>query len=77
LLYALENNQIAGAVLDVLEQEPPAADHPLLKQSQCIITPHIAGLTEESQVRTSELVANEVIQELNGNASLCRVNLRR
>jgi D-3-phosphoglycerate dehydrogenase len=74
---ALENKQVAGAVLDVLEQEPPMADHPLVKLNNCIITPHIAGLTEEAQVRTSELVANEVIRELEGNVSLCRVIMKR
>jgi D-3-phosphoglycerate dehydrogenase len=76
LVYALENKVIAGAVLDVLEQEPPAADHPLMGLDNCIITPHIAGLTEESQVRTSELVANEVIHELEGRKSLCRVMIK-
>lgn len=76
LVYALENKVIAGAVLDVLEQEPPKADHPLVALKNCIITPHIAGLTEESQVRTSELVANEVIHELEGRKSLCRVTMK-
>lgn len=70
---ALEQGRIAGAVLDVLEQEPPRPDHPLLKQANCIITPHIAGLTEESQVRTAELVSAAVIGELEGRPSLCRV----
>ncbi|MDB5084580.1 MAG: 2-hydroxyacid dehydrogenase [Bacilli bacterium] len=73
LYTALNQKTIAGAVLDVLEQEPPSPKHPLLKLNNCIITPHIAGLTEESQVRTSELVAKEVIQELEGNVSMCRV----
>jgi D-3-phosphoglycerate dehydrogenase len=76
LIYALENKEIAGAVLDVLEQEPPAVDHPLMRLNNCIITPHIAGLTEESQVRTSVLVANEVINELEGRKSLCRVMMK-
>jgi D-3-phosphoglycerate dehydrogenase len=74
---ALQNGSIAGAVLDVLEQEPPAPEHPLLQRENCIITPHIAGLTEESQVRTAMMVTNEVINELEGRISLCRVNVRR
>ncbi|TBL73295.1 hydroxyacid dehydrogenase [Paenibacillus thalictri] len=74
---ALLGGTIGGAILDVLEQEPPAADHPLLQRDNCIITPHIAGLTEESQVRTAEMVSNEVIGELEGRSSLCRVNVRR
>ncbi len=72
LANALANRIIAGAVLDVLEQEPPDPEHPLLKERACILTPHIAGLTEESQIRTSEMVAREVIRELEGSASLCR-----
>lgn len=73
LAQALRSKWIGGAVLDVLEEEPPSAGHPLLALDNCIVTPHIAGLTEESQVRTSEIVANEVIRELQGQASLCRV----
>ena len=72
--FALQNGIIAGAVLDVLEQEPPPPDHPLLQRENCIITPHIAGLTEESQVRTAAMVANEVIGELEGRVSLYRVH---
>jgi D-3-phosphoglycerate dehydrogenase len=77
LYIALENKTISGAVLDVLEQEPPNKDHPLLHLDNCLITPHIAGLTEESQVRTSKMVADEVIGELEGKVSLCRVRTKR
>ncbi|HLU21237.1 MAG TPA: hydroxyacid dehydrogenase [Bacillaceae bacterium] len=73
LFHALKNNKIAGAILDVLEDEPPNENHPLLTLENCIITPHIAGLTEESQSRTSELVSKAVISELEGKVSLCRV----
>jgi len=74
---ALMRGTITGAVLDVLEQEPPPADHPLLLRENCLVTPHIAGLTEESQVRTAELVSTEVASELEGRLSLCRVNVKR
>jgi D-3-phosphoglycerate dehydrogenase len=74
---ALHKGIISGAVLDVLEQEPPDPSHPLLQMENCIITPHIAGLTEESQVRTAEMVSKEVINELEGRISLCRVNVRK
>ncbi len=73
---ALQSGMIAGAVLDVLEQEPPPLDHPLLLRDNCLITPHIAGLTEESQDRTAELVSAEVINVLEGRSSLCRVNVK-
>lgn len=70
---ALDRGRIAGAVLDVLEQEPPPADHPLFRHDNCIITPHIAGLTEASQHRTAWMVSTEVVRELEGQPSLCRV----
>jgi D-3-phosphoglycerate dehydrogenase len=73
LSRALDAGELEWAVLDVLEQEPPSHDHPLLVNSRVILTPHVAGLTEESQVRTSELVAREVIKVLNKEQPLCAV----
>ncbi|MFX3624977.1 MAG: hydroxyacid dehydrogenase [Ectobacillus sp.] len=70
---ALGANRIAGAFLDVLEEEPINPQNPLLQHDNVIITPHIAGLTEESQVRTSVLVAKEVRKLLKGEPSLCLV----
>ena len=72
LCEALKNKQIAGAALDVLSTEPPAGS-PLLELDNIIVSPHIAGLTEESQVRTSVLVAGEVRKILTGQASSCKV----
>ncbi|MEJ2096761.1 MAG: NAD(P)-dependent oxidoreductase [Deltaproteobacteria bacterium] len=51
LAEALESGHIAGAALDTLAPEPPAADHPLLNLSQAarerlLLTPHIAGTTQ-------------------------------
>ena len=73
LCRALDERLIGGAVLDVLEQEPVPADSPLLEQENVILTPHIAGLTEEAQVNTSVLVAREVLKVLRGEPSLCVV----
>ena len=49
LLSALENHQLGGAALDVLETEPIKADHPLLRCEQVIVTPHAAYYSETSQ----------------------------
>lgn len=72
LYEALKANTIAGAALDVLAKEPPTGNK-LLELDNIIITPHIAGLTEEAQVRTSELVARECAKVLNGQGSMCIV----
>jgi glyoxylate/hydroxypyruvate reductase len=45
LLQALESGHVAGAFLDVTEQEPPPPDHPFWGHPNVRITPHIAGLT--------------------------------
>lgn len=73
LFNALYSKNIAGAFLDVLEQEPIDPSHPLLQCDNVVITPHVAGLTEESQLRTSILVADEVIKILQGQSALCVV----
>lgn len=73
LVRALENGSIGGAVLDVLEDEPPPPDSPLRRQERLVLTPHIAGLTEEAQESTSVLVVEEVLKVLRGEPSLCVV----
>jgi D-3-phosphoglycerate dehydrogenase/(S)-sulfolactate dehydrogenase len=76
LYEALAAERLAGAWLDVLEEEPPAPDHPLRRLPNCRITPHIAGLTEESQERTAEIVSRAVLDELAGIRSPYRVTNR-
>ncbi|MGI6553464.1 MAG: hydroxyacid dehydrogenase [Bacillota bacterium] len=70
LYEALASRRIAGAALDVFEQEPPEGS-PLLTLDNVILTPHVAGLTGEAQVKTSVLVARETVKVLRGHPSLC------
>ncbi|MCM3568537.1 hydroxyacid dehydrogenase [Neobacillus mesonae] len=71
LAAALNQHTIAGAFLDVLEVEPISPSNKLLFCETAMITPHIAGLTEESQIRTSVLVAKEAGKIVKGEKSLC------
>ncbi|NQZ86731.1 MAG: D-2-hydroxyacid dehydrogenase [Colwellia sp.] len=66
LLNALKNKVISHAILDVLEQEPPSADHPLISAltnneiDNLSLTAHIAWASIESQQRLIDLVANNI-----------------
>jgi phosphoglycerate dehydrogenase-like enzyme len=63
LLKALNDGDIAGAGLDVYENEPPI-DWELVKHPHVVATPHIASSTEEAQTRVGELTAEKVIAGL-------------
>ena len=60
LARALEQQRLAGAGLDVLSQEPPIADNPLLAAPNCLITPHLAWATQASRQRLLDTVVANV-----------------
>ena len=65
LYNALSNGYIAGAGLDVLEQEPHIdPENPLFKLENVVLTPHCGGLTLEALQRVGEEVADSVIKIL-------------
>ncbi len=74
LVWALENHEIAGAALDVLETEPISPDNPLLKFENVILTPHVAWYSVESQRVLQRTPAEEVARVLKGQEPLNAVN---
>jgi len=64
LVRALREGWIAGAALDVFEQEPLPKDHPLIDPENVVLTPHIAGYTYEAMVETGIRVAQTVVNFL-------------
>ncbi|MBS19446.1 MAG: 2-ketogluconate reductase [Chloroflexi bacterium] len=66
LIKALEKGWIAGAALDVLEQEPPDPENPLLHMENVILTPHIASASKRMAPETRRRVGQEISLVLTG-----------
>ena len=66
LTEALKTRRIAGAALDVFEEEPVPLTHPLLKLDNLVVTPHIASATWETRRRMAERCAESVRALLEG-----------
>jgi glycerate dehydrogenase len=66
LAAALRDGVIAGAALDVLETEPPAADNPLIGAPNCLVTPHVAWHAIEARRRLVQIAADNLAAFLQG-----------
>ena len=66
ILEALDSGQLAGYGADVLNEEPPALDHPLLHHPKVIITPHVGSRTFESVPRQAMKSLTNLIHALEG-----------
>ena len=74
LIKALRTGEIAAAGLDVLEQEPPSPDNPLLQMPNVIVTPHVASATSRMRPETRRRVGREVALVLKGKWPMSCVN---
>jgi D-3-phosphoglycerate dehydrogenase len=68
LAAALDAGEIAGAALDVLPQEPPAADNPMFGRDNVILTPHTGFYSEDALLDLQTTVASDVAAVLDGRA---------
>jgi len=66
LIEALKNESIAGAGLDVFEEEPPSPDNPLFKFDNVISSPHSAALSRECELKLAMAAAQAVVDYVEG-----------
>ncbi|MCB0116688.1 MAG: 2-hydroxyacid dehydrogenase [Caldilineaceae bacterium] len=73
LTAALTARKIAGAALDVLEQEPPATDNLILQRDNVLLTPHTAGVTVDTWARRGEFIFENIQRVHRGETPLAVV----
>jgi glyoxylate reductase len=66
LYKALKERRIAGAAVDVFEQEPTSRDNPLLKLDNVVVAPHISSASHETRSRMAEMVAENLVTFFEG-----------
>jgi D-3-phosphoglycerate dehydrogenase len=74
LASALKSGQVGGYGADVLDVEPPPADHPLTKLPNVVITSHIGSRTYESVVRQATTAVKNLILAMHGEKPIAQVN---
>ena len=74
LIEALRSSEIAGAGLDVFEEEPTPADNPLLKMDNVIVTPHSAGTSATSVAGGRAQLGDETARILRGSWPMSLMN---
>ena len=74
LLQAVESGQIAGAAVDVVEEEPPPPDHPLYRTDHILVTAHVAWYSEQAFRDVRVKAVQEVARVLGGELPLNLLN---
>jgi len=67
LAAALKEGRLAGAAIDVVDPEPPPADHPLLSAPNCVLTPHVGSRSQEGLAALNDVV-DDIIAVLQGKS---------
>ncbi len=75
LLSAINSGKVAGAALDVFENEPPSADSELIKNPKIICTPHLGASTSEAQENVATAVAEQMVAYAETGAIVNAVNV--
>jgi D-3-phosphoglycerate dehydrogenase len=74
LIEALESGRLRGAAFDVLENEPPAPDHPMLQRDDVIVTPHLGASSDEAQRQVATDIARQISEFLSDGVAHNAVN---
>lgn len=74
MVAALQSGRVRGYGTDVLDVEPPPADHPLTHLPNCIVTPHVGSRTSESVQRQAMAAVENLIRAMHGEKPLAQVN---
>ena len=74
MIRALQSGQIAGAALDVFEQEPPDPDNPLFKMDNVAVTNHYASYSEIAWDRAQSQLGEEAVRIATGSWPMSHIN---
>ncbi|GAA3739909.1 phosphoglycerate dehydrogenase [Leifsonia bigeumensis] len=77
LISALQDGEIAGAALDVIEREPVTSADPLLTAPNLLLTAHIAGATNQARQRSAEIAVQQIVDFFAGRVPAHQVNLSK
>ena len=76
LIYALKNNIIAGAGLDVFQKEPIGSSHPFAKMKNVVIMPHSGSSTVETRAEMAKITVKNLVLALSGRKPIYQVTAR-